>query len=42
VSSPIPGGDFLVARRFDRTMTRHPREIAIAWAEAERKAMIGA
>jgi hypothetical protein len=33
--------EFLLGRRFDRTMdpTRTPREMAIMWAEEERKAM---
>ena len=37
----IPGGDYLYSRRFDRRMdpTRTPRELAVQWAEEERKAM---
>ena len=33
--------EFLLGRRFDRTMdpTRSPRELAVQWAEEERKAM---
>lgn len=35
--------EFLIGRRFDRRMdqTRTPRELAIAWAEEERRALDG-
>jgi len=37
----LKNGQFFYSRRFDARMhvTRTPRELAIAWAEAERQAM---